>query len=217
MSDLEDLFSKWCSLLLRLEIKSTKITENTFAVLAKEYSQTGRYYHNLEHIFQVLETIKTLGHLTNQLTSIELAGWFHDVVYDPKAGDNEEKSAMYATNLMKSLGVDSTTIANVNHLILSTKLHQADINDIDSQILLDADLAILGSPVQQYLTYAKNVRQEYAWISDRDYQNGRRRVLEQFLQRERIYYTDAMFEKLEQSARSNLNTELRTYRINFFI
>ena len=217
MSALEYLFSKWCNLLLQLEIKSTKITENTFAVIAKEYSQTGRYYHNLQHIFHVLEIIETLGNLTNQLTSVELAAWFHDVIYDPKAQDNEEKSAMYATNLMKSLGIDSTTIANVNCLILSTKLHQADINDIDSQILLDADLAILGSPVQQYLTYAKNVRQEYAWISDRDYQNGRRRVLEQFLQRERIYYTDAMFDKLEQPARNNLNTELRTYRINFFI
>ncbi|KST63879.1 HD domain-containing protein [Mastigocoleus testarum] len=217
MPALEDLFSKWCSLLLQLEIKSTKITENTFALIAKEYSQTGRYYHDLQHIFHVLETIKILENLTNQLTSVELAAWFHDVVYDSKAQDNEEKSAMYATNLMKSLEIDSNTIANVNSLILSTKLHQADINDIDSQILLDADLAILGSPVQQYLTYAKNVRQEYAWVSDRDYQNGRRRFLEQFLQRKRIYYTDAMFEKLEQSARSNLTAELRTDTINFSI
>ncbi len=210
----EKLFYKWHNLLLLLGIKSVEITEKTFTKIVEAYSHPSRYYHNLKHIFHVLETIQTLQNLSlqnliHQLISLELAAWLHDVVYDPKAQDNEEKSAIYANDLMKSLEIAPRLITNVTRLILNTKFHQADTDDIDSQILLDADLAILGSPTQQYLTYAKNIRQEYTWISDRDYRLGRRRVLEKFLQRERIYYTDLMFEQLEESARRNMAVEIQ--------
>ena len=204
------LFAQWCNLLLLLGIESVKIAEKTFTQLVVAYSHPSRHHHTLEHIFHVLEKIQTLQGLSNQMTSVKLAAWFHDIVYDSKAEDNEEKSAIYAADLIKSLEIDSRLVSNVTRLILSTKFHQADTNDIDGQILLDADLAILGSPTQKYLTYAENIRQEYAWISDRDYRMGRRRVLEKFLQRKRIYYTHMMFEELEDSARRNLATEIQS-------
>lgn len=111
---------------------------------------------------------------------------------------------------MKSLEIDARVITNVTRLILNTKFHQVDTDDIDSQILVDADLAILASPKQKYLTYAEDIRQEYSWISDRDYRLGRRQVLEKFLQRKRIYYINLMFEKLEESARRNLVAEIQS-------
>lgn len=204
------LFYKWCNLLSLLGIESVATTEKTFAQLLEAYSHPSRHYHSLEHIFHVLKTIESLQNLTNQLTLVELAAWFHDVVYDPKAKDNEEKSAVYAANLMKSLEIDARVITNVTRLILNTKFHQVDTDDIDSQILVDADLAILASPKQKYLTYAEDIRQEYSWISDRDYRLGRRQVLEKFLQRKRIYYINLMFEKLEESARRNLVAEIQS-------
>lgn len=204
------LFDKWCNLLLLLGIESVKTTEKTFARLVEAYSHPSRHYHTLEHIFHVINTIQTLQNLTNQLTSVEFAAWFHDIVYDPKAQDNEEKSAVYAADLMQSLEIDARVITNVTRLILNTKFHQADTDDIESQILLDADIAILGSPKQKYLTYAEDIRQEYSWIPDQDYRLGRRQVLEKFLQRKRIYYTDLMFEELEESARINLAAEIQS-------
>ena len=208
------LLYEWRNLLLFLGIESVKITKKTFARLVAAYSHPSRHYHTLEHIFHVLENIQTLQSLSNQLTSVKLAAWFHDVVYDSKARDNEEKSAIYAADFMESLDIDSRVITNVTHLILNTKFHQADTDDIDCQILLDADLAILGSPRQKYLTYAENIRQEYAWISDRDYRMGRRGVIEKFLQRKRIYYTNMMFEELEDSARRNLAAEIQSLQFS---
>ena len=37
--------------------------------------------------------------------SIVLAAFFHDIVYDPRRGDNEEVSAALAAGLLRSVGV----------------------------------------------------------------------------------------------------------------
>lgn len=100
--------------------------------LAAAYSSPGRYYHTLEHIYHVLSTIKTLQSQAKDLTALQLAAWFHDVVYDSQAQDNEEKSADYADRLLQSLEIPSDKIAATSHLIRNTKHHQAAPDDIEA-------------------------------------------------------------------------------------
>jgi len=106
------------------------------------------------------------------------------------------------------LGIPINTVECVKNLILHTKNHQAPSTDIDSQILLDADLAILGASELEYKTYAQGIRQEYAWVADELYRMSRIQVLQIFLQRERIYLTPQLFGKLEAKARLNLQAEI---------
>jgi len=96
--------------------------------------------------------------------TIQLAAWFHDVIYDSKAKANEQKSADYAVVSLTKLKIPSTTVEFVRSLVLSTKTHQTLLTDIDSQILLDSDLVILGSSEWEYQTYAQAIRKEYSWI-----------------------------------------------------
>ena len=135
---------------------------------------------------------------------VQLAAWFHDVIYNPQAQDNEEKSAEYAESTLSALKIPQIIIDRVKQLILTTKNHQALPTDIDSQILLDADLAILGATEWEYQTYAQAIRQEYSWMSDVVYQIGRQQILYNFLQRERLYLTDYAYTNLEKKARRNL-------------
>jgi predicted metal-dependent HD superfamily phosphohydrolase len=74
-------------------------------------------------------------------------------------------------------------------------------------LLLDADLAILGSSPDLYDAYAAAVRREYAWVSPSDWLSGRRRVLDSLLRRERIYRTASMPGAREETARLNLRRE----------
>lgn len=177
-----------------------------FKKLVQAYSSAGRYYHTLQHIHYLLQKIQSLQAYTQDLPSVEIAAWFHDVIYDTQFQDNEEKSADYADEVLNNLGIPTSYITKVKRLILNTKHHQA--NDIDSQLLLDADLAILAADPVDYQEYANAIRQEYAWVSDDDYIKGRTQVLEKFLQRQRIYFTPLMYEKSEQAARNNLQMEI---------
>jgi predicted metal-dependent HD superfamily phosphohydrolase len=60
------------------------------------YKELHRYYHNWSHIEDMIDNIP--GNYKNNKTLI-LAILFHDIIYDPKREDNEEKSCKFLNNL----------------------------------------------------------------------------------------------------------------------
>jgi predicted metal-dependent HD superfamily phosphohydrolase len=188
---------------------AAEAAETAFVALVQAYSSPDRYYHTLTHIDQMLVVLKSLQAQAQNLSRLQLATWFHDAVYRSQATDNEEQSANYAAEVLRSFNLPIEEITMIGHLILCTKHHHADANDIDAQILLDADLSILGTHEKQYWQYAKAIRQEYAWVSEDAYCEGRRRVLESFLHRDRLFLTETMFTRFEAIARHNLRAELQ--------
>lgn len=211
--------SEFCTLFLSLELSWQNLLQNfgvdsaiarkTFLDIANLYSSPNRFYHNLDHVSQVLQVIELLRSLALEPDTIAFAAWFHDVIYDAKSNDNEEKSAEYAASLLNYFKLSSKLINSVTNLILKTKTHRYPDNDIDSQILMDADLSILGADVSNYRRYSQAIRQEYSWVSDESYQVGRLKFLQNILQRPRIYLTDTMFATLEINARGNIQTEIQ--------
>ncbi|MEH1778256.1 MAG: hypothetical protein V7K67_06480 [Nostoc sp.] len=203
------LFSNWQHTLQPFGVDQVA-ADKAFNLLVAAYSTPGRYYHTLKHIDHVLNTIQILQGYTNNVAAVQLAAWFHDVVYDSQAQDNEERSADYASELLSNLGIPEIIITTVTHLILNTKHHQAAVNDYDSQVLLDADLAILATDPVQYGEYTYGIRQEYAWVAEKNYITGRQQVLEGFLKRSRIYFTPLMLEFAEPCARGNIQGEIQS-------
>jgi predicted metal-dependent HD superfamily phosphohydrolase len=183
--------------------------ERVFADLVAAYGAPGRFYHNLDHLADVLATVRARGGQARDLTAVRFAAWFHDAVYDPRAADNEERSAAWAERALGELGVPPATAETVRRLILLTKTHAAEPEDSDGCALLDADLRILGAPAERYRAYAAAIRQEYAWVPEDAYRAGRGRVLRSFLARERIYTTRELSDALEAQARRNLQAELQ--------
>jgi predicted metal-dependent HD superfamily phosphohydrolase len=204
-TDLANLRRHWHDLLGPFAVP-TAAGDAAFAELVRAYSDPARHYHNLGHLRDILDAVRSLlGHVHDP-AAVQLAAWFHDVVYDPRANDNEERSADQAEVVLRRLGLPEQTITAVRRLILQTKTHEAD--DPDGWALLDADLAILGAAPDRYAAYAAAIRQEYAWVPDDAYRAGRSRVLQQFLQRKRLFRTDTFFSALEVRARTNLTQEL---------
>lgn len=201
------LVPAWNQLLAPFGARPAKIAD-VWTNLQSAYSNPDRFYHNLSHIAQVLDTIASLCDLAHDWTALNLAAWFHDVVYDSRAKDNEERSVTAARAALPALGIPAATIERVADLIVATKTHQAKAEDRDAQILLDADLAILGAPEAEYEAYAQAIGKEYAWVPDEDYRRGRRAVLERFLGRKRIFQTQPPFVSRETQARLNLQREI---------
>jgi predicted metal-dependent HD superfamily phosphohydrolase len=205
-SDLPGLLGpQWRRLLRPFHAPEPAVTA-ALADLAARYSEPSRHYHNLTHLHEVLEVISSL--TAADVPAVRLAAWFHDAVYDSRAKDNEERSADLAEAVLTSLGLPPGLVANVERLVLLTKTHSAEADDRDGQLLLDADLAILGTEEDRYDNYARAIRREYAWVAEDAYREGRRRVLEGFLKRPRIYFTDELFRSHEGRARHNLRREL---------
>lgn len=201
------LRSRWERTLAALGV-SVAQGEPVFAELLEAYRGPDRYYHNLDHIEAVLTTLDGLSQHSHNQPALELAVWFHDAIYDPRAADNEERSAVLAETVCARWGLSHETSNIVGRLIRATRTHQADPDDCDAQLLLDADLAILGAERAVYDAYAEAIRKEYAWVPENDYRMGRSRILKQFLERKRIYRREEMHDTLDSAARENLRREM---------
>jgi predicted metal-dependent HD superfamily phosphohydrolase len=180
-----------------------------FELLVTAYSQPDRHYHNLHHIDHLLTILERFNQSKlRDPMAIFLAIWFHDFVYNPQLADNEIQSAKAARSLLTNLGGSNDLIVRVEQLILATQGHQSSPEDFDRCVFLDADLAILGADPVAYQAYARSIRREYSWVSDLEYKAGRSRVLDSFLQRDRLYYTELLFNELESIARHNIKQEI---------
>lgn len=177
-----------------------------YAEIGRRYGEEGRFYHTLTHVDAVLAVVGRLARPAD-LPALRLAAWLHDVVYDPRAADNEARSAAFAAERLAPLGVDPGLIQQVQQLILCTQTHEAA--DGAGHVLLDADLAILGAPAAAYDAYAAAVRREYAHVPELAYRAGRAQVLTRFLQRPAIFQTPVMRQTHEAAARANVARELR--------
>jgi len=173
-----------------------------FAELARRYSEPHRHYHTLDHIAALWDLLPGAG------AALALAVYLHDAVYDTRAADNEERSAALADEMLQPLYIPADVRAETRRLILLTKRHAAAADDADGYRLLDADLAVLGAPPDEYDRYAAAIRREYAWVAEDDYRRGRRNVLENFLRRERLYFTEEVRARREAQARENLRREI---------
>lgn len=198
---IDPMLMQWRGLLSEWSA-DTNSADQAFDEIVEHYTEPSRYYHNLEHIQSMLKTVETLSPHALKPNEVKLATWLHDVIYDSKAADNEERSAAFAEELCIRLSIpDGRSIAS---LIIKTKTHDAG-DDIDAQILLDADLAILGAGSTDYQSYREKIRREYAWVPESEYRPARRRILLQFLMRPRIYYR---LIELEIRARANITAEI---------
>lgn len=206
------LLHKWRRLLRLFKIEENIINQ-TFGEITAVYGRQGRYYHNSKHIEEVLRVIENLNDEYKLDESLQFAAWFHDIVYNTQARDNEEKSAEYARELLSLLNIPSATIDNTCRLILLTKYHKTCSDDLEGQILLDADLAILGSDSERYYEYMMGIRREYGWAPENEYVAARKRVLTSFLELTQIFHTPKLFNSLEINARQNLKKEINYYSI----
>ena len=202
-----ELKQSWFSLLNELD-GDLLVGARIWKQLVTAHTNPDRHYHNLNHVWHLLTLANSVEAITENLSAIKLAAWFHDYVYDPQSQENEIKSAVYAEKTLTKLNIASDLINLVKQIILSTQKHKPLLDSIDNLLFLDLDLSILGASGDRYWQYAQNIRKEYSWLSDRNYQQGRKQVLSTFLARDRIYYTDYFYQRLESQARENLAREI---------
>ena len=136
---------------------------------------------------------------------MELAIWFHDVVYNPLGSHNEAKSAEYFRERLGS-SVSEALADDVERLIMATDSTRPRSGRDDENLIIDIDLSILGASPGEYAEYREAIRSEYSAVPEEDFVIGRRKILQRFLS-QRIYST-SYFERLEIQARVKIQNEL---------
>lgn len=215
--DKKSLEARWQSLWESLMAKGD--SKAVFEDIIGRYTEASRAYHTLSHLKTCLNELELVRDLADDPKAMETAIWFHDAIYESNnkgqanlKHDDEGKSADFAKEvLVEKMGLDKEFADKVASIILATK-HSSVPQDKDAKLMVDIDLAIFGRSERLYNIYEKDIHREFYWVPAESFNNGRIRILEQFLKRDRIYSTDFFQERYGEQAKKNLTGELSKIR-----
>jgi predicted metal-dependent HD superfamily phosphohydrolase len=127
-----------------------------------------RSFHNLGHTLDVVKAAEEIGINTqlseDELESVTIAGWLHDIGYVEGAKDHERKAAEKARELLTEWGMPQKRIMEVTEAIMATKVPQQP-RSLVSKVLCDADLHHLSTESCQ--EKAELLREEWATVGDK--------------------------------------------------
>lgn len=180
--------------------------------LKARYGEPQRHYHTWDHITALKRHYDSLSDVWSRPEPVLWALYWHDAIYDPTRGDNEELSAQLLEEQGRGhISDDDLTFAA--KIIRATAKHEVPdgLNASDAHdlaLFLDIDLSILGAPAAVFDRYETDVRREYGFVPDEAFRAGRARILKGFAERQELYFTDAGRGLWDARARSNLQRSL---------
>lgn len=194
-------------------------SDEIFDDVVGRHRQSHRRYHGVRHVVWVLRHVHALATALDSaphrfdMGVVVASAFFHDAVYEPRAADNEVRSAELATRQLRSIVWPEGRVDHVADIIAATAHHLVDAavagmaSSLERQVVLDADLAILGSGVNEYQAYATGVRAEYSHLDEDQWSHGRRNVLTALLDRSHLYATTPACSWWDGQARANMAAE----------
>lgn len=206
----EQLKERYVKLCKRLGIPKEYASEN-LEYLWSQYESEGRAYHTLTwHISKALKffdaTKSETGLSEKNLEEVEYAIWWHDVVYDGKRHDNEEKSAEIAVVNARPW-VNEHSLGRIHDLIMETKhrgLPKKGKLYTMRCFMTDIDLSGFALSPEEFDLNGEKIRKEYAFASDERYAEGRKRFAKKMLKRKHIYALPSNRVWFEARAQANL-------------
>jgi predicted metal-dependent HD superfamily phosphohydrolase len=178
------------------------------SLLLEAYAEPHRHYHTLKHVRDSLAVLDSMPNLDrDDAKLLEQAIVWHDVAYDPRALDNEERSAALARENLGPPIFSQAQVDEIARLILLTKGRISAQDDRRGAIMISIDLAILGAPRPVYDAYAAAIRREYPHIPEPAYRRLRTKVLGRLLEASPLYPDPILRARLEIGARANIMRE----------
>ena len=174
-----------------------------FQQIVAAYAEPQRHYHTMVHIDHCLTMLDQCHHLIGNPDAVELSIWFHDIIYEIGASDNEARSAELYLQLSEHHH-PAELRERVNHLIMAPLHLSESIDDKDTQFMVDIDLSSFALPWTEFLRDSEKIRLENPQMSNADYHKKARKFQRSLLRRKQFYLSDFFFQRLETQARQNL-------------
>ncbi len=209
---------------------STAPFDEVFERLMARHREPHRRYHTATHVMWVVRHVDRLLAEVDpdgrcDAGAVRAAALFHDTVYDPRSATNEHDSAVWAAEVLDAAGWPAARVHRVVELIAATAHlgppapgpdggggSDITVEALETAVLLDADLAILGADPNDYRAYVAGVRAEYAHVVDAGWRTGRSTVLHSLLEHDPLFRTAPMRAERERRARAYLTAELAVLR-----
>ncbi|RUS83820.1 hypothetical protein EGW08_008432 [Elysia chlorotica] len=209
METIRSVHKDWTCLMTNIGAPGT-VSRDWWDIISRRYGEEWRFYHTLSHIHHMLQLYHQWKERIAECSVVALAIFFHDVVYDPQAKNNETQSIALFEKFALDAQLEDDIVSRVSHLIKCTISHviDSDTDDLDLSLFLDFDLAVLGQDSRSYKRYAEAIRKEYIHVDDKSYRKGRTKVLRSLLDSPSLFASEEFRAEYEEKARANMLEEI---------
>ena len=203
----DKLHKRWVRLLERLKVDNFKSDIVIFEVIYRAYSEGHRKYHNVRHLCDVLMCLDRFKHLLYHPDLVELALFYHDIVYEIGSGRNEVLSVeLFDDHFYDHLSDGDRS--RVKSLIMATEIGSLPERYMDCNYIADIDKAMMGGDPDDFKRNSLLIHEEYNVFSDNEFYEGRRKILMRLLN-EGVYKTRFFEMMYGNVAIQNINEELK--------
>ena len=180
-----------------------------FDEVMSRYREPHRRYHTPQHIRHCLEHLDLAANLIENPDAVEMALWFHDVIWEAGAvpGSNERRSAELFVDRLGAV-VDAGFRDTVYRLVMVTVYPSEPVTS-DEGYMVDIDLSGFGLPWEEFRRDSQAVRDELSHLTDEEFFPGQHRFLRMLLGKERFFVTEFFAARYERTARDNIARLLR--------
>ncbi len=200
-------------------VERKQVFDSAFFFVKNLYTQSElsqfRFYHTWHgHIHDCALEFQQCSEKFQNPGVVFFALVLHDIFYDVKQFDNEEKSAYFGYMLAMSMGFSENFARRASDLILLTK-HQTEIDessDPDAAMFLDIDMCILGKGKKIFDEYTEGIHQEYLrCFGKSEFFSARVLFLETLMKRKQIFHSEFFRQMYEKQARENIAKAIKQY------
>lgn len=158
-------------------------TDKDIETIVNNWMDPVRKYHTLEyHLMEILDLIdrRLERHPSDYMhQALVLCAFFHDAVYDPRAKDNEEKSAELFKSMCHAISGDLSNL--VYDMILDTKDHTKPGSSHCSDVFLSFDLhGLTHGTLSRMIHDEKLIFKEFGFVDFNTYKINRSKLLHKF-------------------------------------
>lgn len=132
--------------------------------IMKKYNHHSRYYHNFNHVVQLLEQIKV------DDDRLIMAIVFHDIAFGGKIEQHELKSAQFFNDHCRA---EDDFKSCVEKLILSTEYIKQEWNALEQEIIRVDRNILYKTDINSLLTWEVSIFKEFQHLSVDEYKAGR--------------------------------------------
>jgi pantetheine-phosphate adenylyltransferase len=160
--------------------------QELLSAILDRYEESHRFYHSIKHVKRLFELIDKGEYSKLEKDILQLVALFHDIIYDPKAKDNEVKSAdFFRESLPFQLDSDrfamtlNYNLNQINNMILETQYFKKEGSSPISVAFNKMDLdALINGSFNELLENEMDIFREYQCVEYPVYKKNRLVFLE---------------------------------------
>jgi len=144
------------------------------------WNESHRFYHNIYHLNYLLDRIYSIVDITElERDILIISAYFHDIVYNPKKSNNEQKSVDILNDYTQ---IPTNIREKCSEIIMDTSSSKTPTDEL-SKLFWLLDREILNSDIGDLIEYEHKIFKEYQFVPYDTYKKKRIEFLQTLIKR----------------------------------